>query len=53
VVHDEVSFQMRVSLGVAAVRDDEASHERWVSAPTGLYRAKQGGRNRTAVDQPG
>jgi hypothetical protein len=22
---------MRVSLGVAAVREDEASHERWVS----------------------
>jgi diguanylate cyclase (GGDEF)-like protein len=31
VKHDEVSFQMRVSLGVAAVRDDDSSCERWFS----------------------
>jgi diguanylate cyclase (GGDEF)-like protein len=31
VKHDEVSFQMRVSLGVAAVRDDDTSCERWFS----------------------
>jgi len=51
--YDGVSFQMRVSLGVAAVRDDETSCERWFSrTDQALYRAKQGGRNRTEVDQP-
>ena len=54
VVHEEDSFNMQISLGVAIAREDEASHERWVSrADRALYRAKQGGRNRTAVDDAG
>ena len=36
--YDGVSFQMRVSLGVAAVRDDETSCERWFSRPPCLAR---------------
>ncbi|WP_202414232.1 GGDEF domain-containing protein [Duganella flavida] len=53
VKHEERSFQMQVSLGVATVHEDDASYERWISrADRALYRAKQGGRNRTELDQP-
>ncbi|WP_373988879.1 GGDEF domain-containing protein [Duganella sp. BuS-21] len=52
ITHDGVSFQMQVSLGVAIARQDEAGHERWFSrSDQALYRAKQGGRNRTELDE--
>jgi len=50
VVHEDACFHMRVSLGVAITHDDEASYERWFTrADRALYRAKQGGRNRTEL----
>ncbi len=53
VKHEQLNFQMQVSLGVAIVRADEASYERWFSrADQALYSAKAGGRNRTELDQP-
>ncbi|WP_155468290.1 GGDEF domain-containing protein [Duganella radicis] len=53
VSHDGASFRIQVSLGVSVVRQDEASYERWFSrADQALYRAKQGGRNRTELDEP-
>ena len=50
VQHEGESFAMQISLGVAVVREDEAHYEPWVSrADRALYRAKQGGRNRTEL----
>lgn len=47
----EIGIPMKVSLGVAIARDEEVSYERWFSrADHALYCAKQGGRNRTALD---
>jgi diguanylate cyclase (GGDEF)-like protein len=50
VQHEGERFAMQVSLGVAVAREDEAHYEHWVSrADRALYRAKQGGRNRTEL----
>ncbi len=49
--HDKDTFRCNLSLGVAVSDPDEPSYEHWVRrADQALYRAKQGGRNRTVLD---
>lgn len=48
--HDESTFRCNVSLGIAVSDPHEPSYEHWVRrADQALYRAKQGGRNRTEL----
>ncbi len=49
-VHDGKEIRFTISLGVAAHSEGFADHKAWIAAADqALYRAKEGGRNRTVV----